>query len=149
MRGLKILSIIALGLSAVVASAAIVPEPAQASLTVVPKKDTSDDVGMFAIHNPTRVAISYQVKWGDNGEWKNFTVEPGKLRKHWYNLDQNHRAPSPFVRFDNTGGDGRTTHSTYHVTFRKIVGGSNGQGAPKDYVFAYATDGRHLDLKER
>jgi hypothetical protein len=41
------------------------------------------------------------------------------------------------------------THSTYHVKFRKIVGGSNGQGAPKDYVFAYAADGRHLDLKER
>ena len=148
MRGLKIVSIIALGLSAVVVSA-IVPEPAQASLTVVPRKDTSDDVGMFAIHNPTRVAITYQVKWGNKGEWKSFTVAPGKLRRHWYNLDQNHRAPSPYVRFDNTGGDGRITRSTYHVKFRTIVGGSDGQGTPKDYVFAYAADGRRLDLTER
>ena len=147
MRRLKTVSIIALALSAVVLSA-VAPEPARASLTVVPRKDTSGDVGMFAIHNPTRVAIAYQVRWGD-GEWKNFTVAPGKLRKHWYDLDRNDRAPSPYVRFDNTGGDGRVTSTTYHVKFRKVTAGGNGQGTPKDYVFAYAAGGRQLDLKER
>lgn len=144
---MKIVRIIVLGLSAVVLSASV-PRSAQASLTVVPKADASGAVGMFSVHNPTRATIAYQVRWGSDSAWERHTLAPGKALRHWYKLDNNDRAPAPYVRFDNTGGDGRVTPTTYHMKFRKIV--TRGElAAPKEYAFEYATDGRHLDLRER
>ena len=61
-------------------------------------------------------------------------MAPGKALRHWYELDNNDRAPAPYVRFDNTGGDGRVTHTTYHMKFRKVVA-RDGQAAPKAYAF--------------
>ena len=144
---MKILPIIVLGLSTIVVSASV-PQPAQASLKVVPKEDASGAVGMFSVHNPTRATIHYSVRWGSDGDWERHTLAPGQALRHSYKLDRNDRAPAPYVRFDNTGGDGRVTHTTYHMKFRKIVS-RDGQAAPKAYAFQYAADGRHLDLTER
>jgi hypothetical protein len=144
---MKIVPIIVLGLSTIVVSASV-PQPAHASLTVVPKADASGAVGAFSVHNPTRTTILYQVRWGSDGAWERHTLAPGKALRHSYKLDRNDRAPAPYVRFDNTGGDGRVTPTIYHMKFRKIAA-QGGPAASKQYAFEYAADGRHLDLRER
>jgi hypothetical protein len=144
---MKIVPIIVLGLSTVVVSASVLPQPVQASLTVVPKEDASGAVGMFSVRNPTGATIRYSVRWGSDGDWERHTLAPGQASRHWYKLDRNDRAPAPYVRFDNTGGDGRVTFTTYHMKFRKVVS-RDGRAVPKQYVFEYAADGRHLNLRE-
>ena len=105
--------------------------------------------GVFAIHNHTGVAIRYEVKWG-NGSWERFTVEPNKVYKHSYPLDGNGRAPKPYVRFDDIGGDGKTTFKEYYMQFKAVGYAGYGPGPnptePENYHFKYGADGRHLDL---
>jgi hypothetical protein len=108
--------------------------------------------GSFVIHNPTNTAINYQVKWG-KGEWKSFTVKPGFKYTHTHSLDANNKAPAPYVRFDNYGGDGKVTNTEVHMKFGLV--GYAGYG-PVGYVdkawhyeFKYRPDRRNLDLIER
>ena len=108
--------------------------------------------GEFVVHNPTANAIHYQVKWGTGGEWKSFTVKPGFEYRHWYPL-KNGKAPAPYVRFDNEGGDGKVTYTELHMKFGQV--GYAGYG-PKGnvneawhYEFKYRKDGKRLELFER
>jgi hypothetical protein len=53
---------------------------------------------MFVLHNGTEQTINYRVKWGNNGEWKNFSLQPNQSMKHWHTLKDN-RAPKPYVEY--------------------------------------------------
>ena len=149
---MKIVQIIILGLAAVIVFAGTPLGLGADEKVGKSQADLPSYVGMLVIHNPTRAAIHYQIRWG-KGEWKRFTLQPDKGEKHWHPLDGNDQAPPPFVRFDNTGGDGKVTLTEYHLQFAKVgyggFGGSRDPGRPIDYEFKYAPDGRHLDLKKR
>ena len=64
--------------------------------------------GAIAIANPTNVTIHYQMKWGEYGTWKSFTLEPGDVGYHaWpYSYANEDRSPIPYVRFDGDLGPG-------------------------------------------
>jgi hypothetical protein len=111
--------------------------------------------GAFSIENETGVTIRYQVKWGDQHPWKPITLNSGHIETHSYPLGENRngRAPTPYVRFDKIGGDGKFTPQEFRMEFYAV--GYAGYGArtnntgPKKYYFKYAPDGRMLDLRAR
>ena len=133
--------VIVIGLALVVAASGMI-NPAMATLTVRESPD-SGSVGMFVVENPNNVAVSYMVKWGSQGEWKRFTVHARMQRSPSYKLDANGRAPVPYLKFDNYGGDTRVTATEYRMQFARVT---NGQGEGKMYRFQYAANGRSLDL---
>jgi hypothetical protein len=101
--------------------------------------------GEFSLENTSGAPINYQVKWG-NGPWKSFTVKVGYTTTHSYGLDEDGEAPVPRVRFDRIGGDGAYTEQVYEMDFHKV---GEGRGSPKKYVFRYAADKVHLDIKAK
>jgi hypothetical protein len=109
--------------------------------------------GAFSIENQTGVTINYQVKWGRNREWKSMSLNSGQIRTHSYPLDENAKAPAPYIRFDAVGGDGAFTAREYHLTFRAVgyagYGPTPNRTTPKAYVFEYAADRRTLNLLAR
>lgn len=116
------------------------------------RADAPNLEGAFVIHNPTDVTLKYQVRWG-NGEWVHYTLAPNHRRTHSHKLSDQGKAPAPNVRFDNIGGDRRTTYETVHVAFGRV--GYAGFGPvgyvneAVDYDFRFARDGKRLDLYRR
>ena len=110
--------------------------------------------GAFSIENETGVTVPYDYKWGD-GPWKRMSLRSGHTERHSYPLGEDRRArvPTPYVRFDRIGGDGRYTPKEYRMEFYAI--GYGGFGAktnntePKKYYFKYAADGKNLDILAR
>lgn len=111
--------------------------------------------GAFSIENTTGVPISYQYRWGNQHPWKKMVLGTGRVETHSYPLGENPqgRAPTPYVRFDRIGGDGRVTLQEYRMQFHAI--GYAGFGPrvnttkPKQYFFKYGPDRRTLDLLAR
>lgn len=58
---------------------------------------------IFSIQNNTEATVNYQIKLTKKGDWKLNSLEPGKLRNHWWTgsskkVPQDH----PKAQFDNT-----------------------------------------------
>jgi hypothetical protein len=104
----------------------------------------------FSIENKTGVTIRYQVRWGDNHQWKPISLESGHIERHWYPLNESGRAPSPHVRYDKVGGDGAVTWQEFHVQFHAVgyagYGPNANHAGPKKYYFEYGADHRSLTL---
>jgi hypothetical protein len=139
-------------LAAALLTAALSPVTAADEKVGTSTADAATLQGEFVVHNTTATAIHYQVKWGQKGEWKSFTVKPGFEYRHWHPLKAG-KAPAPYVRFDNEGGDGRVTYTELYMKFGQV--GYAGYG-PKGHVneawhydFKYRTDGKRLELFER
>lgn len=47
---------------------------------------------MFSIENGTSLTVHYQIQWIEDGEWKEYAVEPDQIRTHWISLPQQSRA---------------------------------------------------------
>ena len=94
----------------------------------------------LVLRNPTSETIHYQFKWGSDGTWKNYTLEPGIKRAHYFDFDEDEVAPAPYVRFDCIANDADITYKTYHLTSWEVRNSFNG----KPYIFQW--DGRLLDL---
>lgn len=58
---------------------------------------------VFSIENPTRFTLNYQVRWGEDGDWKNHTVKPNTHIIHWLMgpVDQ-----TPYIKFDASFEEG-------------------------------------------
>lgn len=138
--------------AAVVAVAALLPSARGGEPTGTVTSDAPNLRGEFVVHNPTDIPVHYQIKWGQGGQWKSFTVKPGYEYKHWHALNGN-KAPTPYVRFDNEGGDGKVTNTELHVKFGRVGYAGYGPVGNVDeawhYEFKFRKDGRHLDLNER
>ena len=69
---------------------------------------------VFRIENPTRVTIHYQIKWSNNQNWKQQSVNSGRA---WFHLSSGESVPEgyPKIRFDHITGDQRTTYRTYSL----------------------------------
>ena len=108
--------------------------------------------GAFSIENQTGVTIRYQVRWGSNHQWKHISLSSGHIETHSYPLgeDRNANLPTPYVRFDMIGGDGRFTPKEYRMKFHAVgyagFGPKINTTQPKRYFFKYAVDGKNLDL---
>jgi len=119
------------------------------------RADLPSSRGAFSIENATGVTIPYQVKWGENGQWKPISLRSGHTETHSYPLavDRNATAPRPFVRFDRIGGDGRFTAKEYYMQFHRVgyagFGPNTNNTEPKKYYFKYAADGKSLDILAR
>ena len=116
------------------------------------RADAANLTGAFVLHNPTDVALKYQVRWG-SGEWAHYTLAPNHRRTHSHPLSARGTAPAPQVRFDSVGGDHRTTYHTHEVAFGRVgYAGFGPVGYVNDaieYDFRFARDGKHLDVFRR
>ena len=140
-------------LSVAMGFSGLIPLPVQsAERTGTSQADLPKLIGRFVVHNPTDVAIKYSVKWGDKAEWTRYELNPRRQRNHDHALN-NGKAPAPYVRWDDVGGDGKSTYAVLHMEFGKV--GYTGYGPrgnvndPIDYEFRYSRDGRHLSLVKR
>jgi hypothetical protein len=111
--------------------------------------------GAFSIENTTGVTIPYQVRWGADHPWKTIRLQSGTVETHSFPLgsDPNTKVPTPHVRFDKIGGDNVFEAQEYRMEFYAIgyagFGPKKANTEPKPYVFRYASDGKHLDLKAK
>lgn len=109
--------------------------------------------GAFSITNETGVPIKYQVRWGDHSKWGRIILQTGHVETHRYPLgaDPATRVPTPFVRFDDVGGDKEVSFHEVRMQFHAVGYAGYGPKAnttePKHYHFTYLGDGRHLDLQ--
>ena len=67
---------------------------------------------VFRIENPTRVTIHYQIKWSNNQNWKQQSVNSGRA---WFHLWSGESVPQgyPKIRFDHITSDQWATYHTY------------------------------------
>lgn len=114
--------------------------PLAAALAAAATADAGDE-GAFVLHNPSSTTIKYQIKWG-GGPWKSYTVSPNSRRAHSHDLDRFGLVPTPRVRFDNIGGDGRVTFKTYNMKTYEVFNMFSG----KPYTFRWSRDGREVAL---
>jgi hypothetical protein len=143
-RGLLYLGVLGLALAT--------PTSAKAEPTGTSCADCPNYSGAFSITNQTGQTIKYQYRWGSEHAWKRMVLQTGHIETHSYPLGENPqaKAPSPYVRFDNRGGDGQTTFKDYHVRFTAVgyagYGPKVNRTTPKPYYFRYAPNGKDLDL---
>jgi hypothetical protein len=123
------------------ALAAVVLAVAGLAASAAPAKAAS--FAMITIDNPTDSTVSYQFKWG-NGDWEDFSLAPGHYRNHWYPLDEDGRAPTPQIRFD----DGHGNVVAYRLEFyaSETRGYDQGKIYYFRWVYAPLVDGYYLDL---
>lgn len=99
----------------------------------------------FRVTNPTDTKINYEVKWGADGEWKPYSVEPGYYYQHtWeYEFANQGSSPTPYIRYDNIGGNDRFDEQIYKLEPRAVP---SKESDGKRYYFEYASDGRLIKL---
>jgi hypothetical protein len=111
--------------------------------------------GAYSIENATNVTINYQYRWGTSNAWKSAKLRSGMTDTHSYPIGEsrNGKAPIPYVRFDRIGGDTVYQKREYEMDFHAVgyagYGPKVNRTQPKRYVFRYASDGRHLDIKAK
>jgi hypothetical protein len=115
--------------------------------------DCSSYNGAFSIANHTGVTISYQVKWGKDDAWQPVSVRSGFKRTHTHALDENRRAPAPYIQFDRFADGGAVTPKEYQLAFHAVgyagYGATPNTATPKEYEFKFAADRRTLELQAR
>ncbi len=108
--------------------------------------------GAFSIRNDTGQLIKYEYRWGTSHPWKSMALNSGRVETHSYPLGENPNAkvPSPYVRFDNTANDGRSTWTEVHMRFHAVgyagYGPNVNRAQPLRYHFQYSPDLRYLSL---
>lgn len=107
----------------------------------------------YSIENTTGVTIPYECRWGKDGKWEKMSLRTGITKTHWYPLDRDGRAPTPYVRFDRIGGDNGVTIQEYRMAFHAVgyagYGPAENKTEPVRYVFSYAANGRDLNLNAK
>jgi hypothetical protein len=57
----------------------------------------------FQVHNRTGQSVTYQVRWGP-GPWRQYTLAPGKILRHYHIADSSTPMPQPGMRFSRQAG---------------------------------------------
>jgi hypothetical protein len=99
---------------------------------------------MITIDNPTDSTVYYQFKWGEDGDWQDCSLSPGCYRNHWYPLDDDGRAPTPQIRFDD--GHGNVIAHSLEFYASETRGYDQGKIYCFRWVYAPLIDGYYLDL---
>lgn len=113
-------------------------------MTATAPAATAGGYAMITIDNPTNNPVYYQVRWG-NGDWVSYRLSPHSYRNHYYELNDNGLAPSPYIRFDYLLSDGMVSYRSYHLGFYDSYTTGYWQG--KVYKFRVMGYGDILDLK--
>jgi hypothetical protein len=102
-----------------------------------------------SVYNPTGGTIYYQFRWGNEADWKNFSVPPGssKVHYHEYAYPNQNSSPTPQIRFDYIAGDDDVNYKTYNLTANAAP--CIETWASKRYIFRYFSCGQYLDLRSR
>ncbi len=143
----RVLLISVLGLAGLVSPSATRAESIGTSCADCPSYS-----GAFSIRNGTGQLIKYEYRWGTNHPWQSMALRSGLTETHSYPLgdNPNGKVPAPYVRFDNTANDGRTTWTEVHMRFHAIgyagFGPNVNRAQPLRYHFQYSPDLRHLSL---
>jgi hypothetical protein len=103
-------------------------------------KAQAEDYAALTINNPTSSTVYYQLRWGD-GEWVSYSLAPHYYRCHSHYLDENNRAPAPYIQFDNGVGNVKN----YHLRFY----GANRVNYYSGKLYNFAWSGPYLDLYSR
>ena len=63
---------------------------------------------LTCIGTDTSYTIYYQYRWGEKGEWKDTSVDPGKWKNHTWDYDYPGEDASPtfMIRYDDDLSDG-------------------------------------------
>lgn len=102
--------------------------------------------GAFRVSNPTDTKINYEVKWGADGEWKPYSVEPGYYYQHtWeYEFANQNSSPTPYIRYDYVGGNGQFDEQVYKLEPYAVT--TKNSEYAKRYYFEYSSDGRIIKV---
>ena len=112
--------------------------------------DTVSSKHTFRIENDAPFTIRYQIKWANNGNWKQHSLKAsGKLYHWWSGGDVSESFPK--IRFDGVVNDGRFTSRVYPLStflryfgsnYRDHVSFSDAYG----YIFDYNRSTREIDI---
>jgi hypothetical protein len=126
--------------------------PVRGAGALIGSKSVNNQAGvyaMFAIHNPTKHTITYEVKWGNGGWERPVRLQPGTNYRHWCKLNDKGEFPSPYIRFDRVLNriDGDPLYRNYELYTRRVVRSKSGgsTGTPMGYTFN-VSDRRQVDL---
>jgi len=147
----KLIPTVALALAAALWAGAAPPVRGAGEKIGKSVSDQAVAYAMFAIRNPTKHSITYEVKWG-KGAWKSVRIRPGESYEHSYKLSAKGEFPSPLIRFDRVLNriDGDPSYKNYELYTSRVVRGGFGPGGntgtPKAYYFEVSANRRYLDL---
>ena len=100
---------------------------------------------VFAIANPTKSTLYYQIRWGD-GEWKETKLPPDKVMTHWLRGEDGGVAQ---IRFDRSAEPGYQ-EQLFNLDYFTVNLGLNVKPSPDDdakvYYFEYDKSGQNLGL---
>jgi hypothetical protein len=97
---------------------------------------------VVVIRNPTNATVHYKLKWGQDSDWQNFSLSPHTYLCHSYPLDEDARAPRPYIEFDSVLGDGYYTPQSYSLGFYAAACPGYAQGKK----YAFRASGYYLDI---
>ena len=97
----------------------------------------------FKIENNIGVPVHYQIRWSNNRNWKQESVNSGRARSHWW-TGENVSQGYPKIRFDYIAGDQQVTYRVYTLdTSLQFL--ENNYDVPT-YFFKFNLWGNRLDL---
>jgi hypothetical protein len=94
------------------------------------------------IDSAPNVSAPYEVRWGNKGKWKQFSVYPGRGKVHSYPLGENPKGkvPQPYIRFNFNDPNNRV-YTVHKVNFYAVgytgYGGRENTTKPKPYAFRF------------
>jgi hypothetical protein len=115
----------------------------------VPMVEAANRFGLTCIQNKTNIPLTYEFRWGNNGQWSARTVRPNERRAHSWRYDKpdENRSPTMFVRFDSDLSK-RMINQSYRLDSYASPQETDCRRYGKEYVFRF--DGsakKYIDLK--
>ncbi len=111
--------------------------------------DAANRFALACIENKTDVALNYQFKWGDDGQWATRTLQPNGRRAHsWRYANPNEkRSPWLYIRFDSDLSK-RMINQSYRLESYASPQETDCTAYGKEYVLRYdGTARKYIDLK--
>jgi len=115
--------------------------------------DCTNYSAAFSIENKTGMTISYRIRWGEAGDWKNHTLESGRTLTHSFPLGENPKAKiqPPYINF--TTAQFLSLSTERRLEFNAVrdanVPAERPSTEPKRYYFEYDGPSQLLNLKAR
>jgi hypothetical protein len=104
---------------------------------------------LTCIENRTNIPLSYDFRWGNDGQWASRTLQPRGQRAHvWkYEKPNETRSPWMFVRFDGDLSK-RMISQSYRLQSHASPQESDCKAYGKQYVFRFDGNAKkYIDLK--
>ena len=112
--------------------------------------DTVSSKHTFRIKNDAPFTIRYEIKWANNGNWKQYSLNASRELYHWLSSGDVSQS-FPKIRFDAVVNDGQFTPAVYPlVTFLRYFGSNYRDHVSfidaYGYIFYYNRSTREIDI---